>query len=501
MRQQRHVEGVSVESASTAFRARSFGQIIGDSFKTYYTDIVKYTAIAAIVIVPAALCSGILLALGDFVVTAVDGWSNPGRNLVSQLPSYIAMLLFSILAYPIMCGALIHAMEQKRLGQPISIGQAYLAALKKAGRLIGASLAVSALLSVMILPLLLLTFALFGQSGWLYVPAAVLAMVALYFAIKWLLVLQAVMLDESRATQSLHRSSALVARNWWRSLGIWALLDLVPALIVGSPVFILITSWGDPGGSAAIILQRVLSLSPALVVFPLSKIAETLLYFDLLTRREQYTSQIMGGGMEVPLASHPEYSPQMPSARTRQPRRLKLKPALIVIAVAVVLAAVITPAVLYLHNRADAGDIQVFVKRLSTGKEVRLGHSTLKTFEYTDFAFVVEFDGSVQAGEQENTVEIVGSDDTWSDGLARVRVYAEQGSEEEFYAPVQYDFHLPEEDPGNELDIRLEILDEHHILVSSTAGSFPAASHIALNLDYGTVDGIGYGYAARLFTC
>ncbi len=484
-----------MESAPEAFKPRTFGQIIGDSFNVYGSGFVSYIGIAAVVILPLALCSGALWALGDFARTAADGWSNPGRDLVALLTFSVGTLLLSMLAYPLMYGALIHATEQKRLEQSISIREAYLTALRNRGRLIGTWLAVSLLIFLMMASLFCLFFALLEGFGWLYILTAVLAIglpFALYFTIKWLFVLQTVMLEGGRLTQSLRRSSELVAGNWWRAFGIWALFTTATA-IAGSAFRTLLIPLEQPDGIYTVILQVVF---PALLFAPLATIAHTLLYFDLRARREQYISQIMGGGVGIPPAPGPEYSPQVASGQIRPSRRLRLKPALIVIAVAVMLVGVITPTVLYFHNRADAGDIEVFVKRLSTGKEVGLGHGKLKTFEYTDFAFVVEFDGSVQAGEQGNTVEIVGSDDTWSDGLARVRVYAEQGSKEEFYAPVQYDSHLPEDYPRNELGIRVEILDEHHILVSPVTGQFPSGSQLVIHLDFGG----GSGWCARMFT-
>ena len=106
--------------------------------------------------------------------------------------------------------------------------------------------------------------------------------------------------------QSLTRSSALVTGNWWRSLGIWVLLSFVPAFVLGVLVSILLTFWENQSGFAVIVLQGGF---PALLVVPLSTIAQTLLYFDLRARREQYVSQIMGGAVEVPPAPGPEYFP------------------------------------------------------------------------------------------------------------------------------------------------------------------------------------------------
>ena len=483
-----------MESAPEAFKPKSFGQIIGDSFGAYLIDIAEYIATASIVIIPVALCSGGLWALGDFARTAADGWSNLGRDLVAVLPYAVGTFLLSMLAYPLMQGALIHATEQKRLGQSIGIRQAYLSVLRHAGRLIGAWLLTGLLLAAMMASLFCLFFALLEGFRWLYILTAVLALgvpFGLFFTIKWLLVLQMVMLEDSRAIQSLTRSSALVTGNWWRSLGIWILLSFAPAFVAGIAVTALLALWEDPNAFAVIVLRGVF---PALLIVPLSTIAQTFLYFDLRARRERYISQIMGGGVEVPPAPKVELSPQMPSAQARQPRKLNLKPALIVIAVAVVLAAVITPTVLYFHNRADAGDIQVFVKRLSTGNRVEVGHGNLRTIQYSDFAFIVDFNASVEAGDGDNAIEVdvKYGEDTWLHRPAHVTVYAQQGSKE----AAMDEFFFPEDDPANEVSTIVDILDEEHILVSPASGEFPSGSQLVLWLDYGG----GSGWCARMFT-
>jgi hypothetical protein len=483
-----------MESDPSAFKPKNFGQIIGDSLAAYLIEIAEYIAIASIVIIPVALCSGALWALGDFARTAADGWSNLERDLVAVLPYAVGTLLLSVFAYPLMQGALIHATEQKRLGQSISIRQAYLSALRHAGRLIGTWLVTSLLVLLMMASLFFLFFALLEGFGWLYVLSAVLAIglpFAIYFTIKWLFVLQMVMLEESRVIQSLPRSSALVSGNWWRSLGIWVLLSLAPAFVLGIPVSFLLSLWEDPNGFAIIVLRGIF---PALIVVPLSTVAQTLLYSDLRARRQQYISQIMGGGVEVPAAPKAEPAPQMPVAQGQQPRRLKLKPTLVVIAVAVILVGVITPTVVYLRNRTDAGDIQVSVKRIPTGKEVEMGHGNLKTIQFTDFAFVVDFNASVEAGDGDNAIvaDVKYGEDTWLHRSAHVAVYAQQGSKE----AAMDEFFFPEDDPANEVSTTVEILDEERILVSPAAGEFPSGSQLVLWLDFGG----GSGWCARMFT-
>jgi hypothetical protein len=446
-----------------------------------------------------AICSGILWALGDFAITAADDWpSNLSKFLVTDCLFPVGTLLLSMLAYPLMQGALIHATGRKRLGQPINVLHAYLSAFRKTGRLIGVWLVTCLLVSAMMISLICLPFALSQHLRWLYILTAVLAVgipFAIYFSIKWLFVLQTVMLEGRRITQTFPRSSDLVTGNWWRGFGIWVLLTLVP-VVAGPPIVILFMFWGRLGGFEAVVFQSVF---PALIIAPLSTIAQTTLYFDIRVRRERYSPDIMAGELgpespEAPAAVRPEHVPQWEAMPPGQPR--SLNPLLIVIAVAVLLSALVPPAALLLPDYVDRGDIQVSVKNISTGRECGLGHGSLKTFDFTDFAFVVDFNAFVEAGDQENT--IVADVNWWGDGWTRssavVQVFAQEGTVDGLLSASSPS--LPEHEPANEVATVVEILDAEHILVSPTAGEFPSGSQVVLHLDFGG----RLGPCARVFT-
>lgn len=481
----------------------SFGQIVGDSFKTYFTDIATYTLIAAIVIVPVALCSGALWALGDFAVTAADDWSsNLSKWMVTELLFPAGTVLITLLAYPLMHGALIHATARKRLGQPIDIGQAYFSAFRKSGKLVGAQLVVTLLLSAMMVSLICLAFALSLHITWLYILTAVLAMglpFALYFAIKWLFVLQTVMLEGRPVTQTIPRSSDLVTGNWRRTFGIWTLFAVILPFAGGCVSMILLAVGGRLGvfaGSGVFGAMVFLSIFPTLVVLPLSTVAQTLVYFDLRVRREQYSLDTLAkelgqGSAEAPPAA-PDHVPQTETTHARQPG--SLNPILIAVASLVLLLVLVPPAAILVPQYANAGDIQVSVKSASTGKETAVGHGSLKTIGYTDFALVVDFNSPVEIADQANTIEsdIKWWGDEWRRISARVRVFAQEETKEHFLASGL----IPENDPANEVSVTVERLGEERILVSPVAGEFPSGSQLVLYLDLGG----GSGYSARLFT-
>ncbi len=166
--------------------------------------------------------------------------------------------------------------------------------------------------------------------------------------------------------------------------------------------------------------------------------------------------------------------------------------------VAVVLAAAIVSVVLWQRHQAEARDVRGLARNSSTGRQVDLSSGDLRSVDSTDLVLVVEFGGRVEAGDQVNTIRVTGTGDSSLDGMATVRVFAGEGTLAEWNAPVQYgSWALPEFEPGNELGITVEVLNERQIQVSSAAGGFPASRQFALELDYGYQSGY---IAARMFT-
>ncbi len=116
------------------------------------------------------------------------------------------------------------------------------------------------------LPILLLTITIIG------IPWAI------YLAVRWLFVNQAVILDTTSARAALSYSAHAVSGRWWRTLGIAFLISLivsVPGGIVGT-VF----------GLAPVYISSTASSVIGAALLPLGVIAMILLYFDLKQRKE-----------------------------------------------------------------------------------------------------------------------------------------------------------------------------------------------------------------------
>lgn len=224
-------------------KPRNLGGIISETFKVYGRNF-----LAVVVIV------GIVMLVLNILGTLLTKIESIGLLIVVATMLGVGY----ITAYPLMGGALIHAVSEQSLGKPISIGKAYRFAWRRLGALIGA--------------MILVTLAVFSMAITIIgIPAAI------YFGTTWAFVWQTALLEGCGARMALSRSSALVKQNWWRVLGIMTVLAIIIALI--NKAFGLIPV---AGGIIGIILLT-----------PVAIIGSTLLYYDLRLRKEGYALEVI----------------------------------------------------------------------------------------------------------------------------------------------------------------------------------------------------------------
>jgi uncharacterized membrane protein len=110
----------------------------------------------------------------------------------------------------------------------------------------------------------------------------VLIVPGIYLAVRWYFVPQAVVVEGTRGTAALSRSSALVEGFWWRTFGLVVLANIaiaIPGFLVLTPFTAIAEStdravWSLVGSAVATSLT-----SPFVALF------STLLYYDLVARR------------------------------------------------------------------------------------------------------------------------------------------------------------------------------------------------------------------------
>jgi hypothetical protein len=108
----------------------------------------------------------------------------------------------------------------------------------------------------------------------------------IYLAVRWYFVPQAVVIEGARGPAALTRSSQIVQGFWWRTFGLIVLANLaaaIPALVLLAP-FTSIASSTDQAVWA--LVGTILTTS---VTTPFVSLYSTLLYYDLLARRDSTT--------------------------------------------------------------------------------------------------------------------------------------------------------------------------------------------------------------------
>ena len=195
----------------------------------------------------------------------------------------IVVALFSV-------GALLFAGAQAYLGKQITAGAAFGQVTRRFGSYLGSSL-----LMMLIIGLLAITI--------IGIPFAI------YFGTRWSFYGQAVMIEETSATNALKRSRELVRGSWWRVFGIMLAIFLLSFMIETVLQFFLLFAFGftevisaDDGllemfrrvvtpeltawdGLAAYVIHSLVNNAVASLILPLTPIGITLLYFDQRIRK------------------------------------------------------------------------------------------------------------------------------------------------------------------------------------------------------------------------
>ena len=157
-----------------------------------------------------------------------------------------------------------------------------------------------------------------GSSVLLMITIAVLAITiigipfAIYFGIRWGFYAQAVLIEETSATNALKRSRELVRGSWWYVLGVMLAIFLLSFMIETVLQFFLLFAFGftevisaeDGGlemfrrmvtpeltawdGLVAYVIHSLINSAVTSLILPLTPVGITLLYFDRRIRKEGF---------------------------------------------------------------------------------------------------------------------------------------------------------------------------------------------------------------------
>ena len=279
---------VASSSAPIRFRPMPLPELLDELFRLYRRHFSLIVGVALLVALPGlvwSLVTGIYklnsASYANLFVTT--GSSTPTFNS-QQLTNLLGLLALGFIGgfflLPISVGAVYRAVTDVALGRPVSIGSVLRETLARYLPLLG-------LFGLVIL--IFLGWIIAESIGFvlLVLPGIAVFCAAIYLAVRWSLVVAAMMAEDIGPIRGLRRSWNLVSGSWWRTFGILLIVGILQTIITYG-LFILfgvIAALFSTGDFQAALVQVGGTLLSA-VVSPITTIAITLLYFDLRVRKE-----------------------------------------------------------------------------------------------------------------------------------------------------------------------------------------------------------------------
>jgi len=284
-------------------RPRAISELLDDTFRQYRRHFTLLATVSLLVSIPG-LVLGVAVALAAANVQQFATGLQPGassaelqaffQQVAGQLlPIFVVGGLLTLAAAPLIYGAPMKAAVEVIAGRNATIGSVLRGTLGRYFPLLGLiGLYVLFLIALSIAAVLAIVLAgALNQAVIAVVAIVALIGLAVWLGIRWALVLVAMFAEEAGPVRALGRSFQLVRGEWWRTLGILILLELLIGILsvalggVFSLLFAVIPDLSLPARQA---LSQVTSSLVGAVLEPIPALTITLLYFDFRVRKEGY---------------------------------------------------------------------------------------------------------------------------------------------------------------------------------------------------------------------
>lgn len=337
---------------SAPLRPMNIGDILDTTFRIYRNNFLLFIGIAALLQVPLILLQismnfafgGVMADYMQLIESLPAIGSNPDilealpiNNLIGfGIVTGLFVLVQALVAQQLMVGALTNATARRyQQNEPTSVLEAYNFGLGRMAALIGAALIIGLIMLVVFALLfgcffgtvivttarsmepesssgavMLVGLMILGGFGLLALTVVLTALITVRLAF----FPQAIVLEGCGPIAGLGRSWQLVRGSFWRVLGLAVLLYLlmqvlifVPGAAIGAVIQVI---FNDPIRDFAIrqSLTNLMSYSLQILLFPLSMIAYTLMYYDLRVRKEGYDLQLRAMDSAAPEQHTPHIS-------------------------------------------------------------------------------------------------------------------------------------------------------------------------------------------------
>jgi len=282
------MEAVASSPAPIRFRPMPLPELLDELFRLYRRHFSLIVGVALLVALPGlvwSLVTGVYklnsTSYANLVTTTGSTATLNGQQLSNLLGTILLGLVGGFFLLPISVGAVYRAVTNAALGRPATIGSILRETLARYFPLLG-------LIGLGIL--LFIGWIIAETIGFilLILPGFAVFCGAVYLAVRWSLVVAAMMAEDIGPIRGLGRSWNLVSGSWWRTFGILLIVTILQGIITYALyiLFGVIAALFSTTGDFQAALVQVGGTLLSAVVSPITTIAVTLLYFDLRVRKE-----------------------------------------------------------------------------------------------------------------------------------------------------------------------------------------------------------------------
>lgn len=241
---------------SLKFETMNFGMVLDRAIHLYSKN---FALLIGIMVIPEALGY-----LNSFISTRITQRYQAG-GMFLYLP---VSLLVSLLLFGISAGAVTVALSNRYLGKEISILQAYRAAFRRLGTLLGAWIVAWLLIMV---------------GFFVIVPGIMLA-------ISFCLITPVIMLESQTAKESRKRSRELVKGFRWQTLGLFVIYFLIQSTLHYATNYLvnLLTGSGQSVFLSNSYLHQLAGAPIQILLAPFPAILTVLIYYNQRIRKEGF---------------------------------------------------------------------------------------------------------------------------------------------------------------------------------------------------------------------
>ena len=247
-------------SLAAEFETMSFGMVMDRAIHLYSRN---FILLVGIMIVPEALSY-----LNTYISTRI-AQSNPA-GMVLYMP---VSLLVSLLLFGVSAGAVTVALSSRYLGKDITIAQAYRAAFRKLGTLLGAWIV-----------------------AWLLIVLGFFVLIpGIMLAISFCLITPVVMLENLKAGQSRKRSRALVKGFRWQTLGLFIIYFFLQYTVYYGASYLvnLFTGSEQSVFFSTSYIHQLASAPVQILLAPFPAILAVLIYYNQRIRKEGFDLMLL----------------------------------------------------------------------------------------------------------------------------------------------------------------------------------------------------------------